>query len=352
MLEAHHPERQGARPWLRVVLRAVLFLLVLLGVTAAWLADYAWRPVPGTGQQAVVLIPRGASLTEIGRLLAQSGHLKTDRRFLPVALLGGYRGRLPAGEFSLATGQSPLAVLEGLATARPLLHPVTIPEGLRAEEIAEIFAAGGWCDPRSFTSLVVDPGFITRLGYTDLQSLEGYLYPDTYLFTRDFRGAEKIITLMVERFGVVWRQLNEDLPEPADREKTVILASIVEKEAATAAERPIIAGVFHNRLRLGMRLQADPTVVYGLEDFTGPITKAQLRTPTPYNTYLLAGLPAGPISNPGRDALAAVLQPAETESLYFVAKNDGTHHFSATLAEHNRAVQKYQRKNAPEKGKQ
>ena len=156
---------------------------------------------------------------------------------------------------------------------------------------------------------------------------------------------------MVGRFNQVWTEITAKLEEKPDREKTVILASMVEKETGSAVERPLIAGVFRNRLQLGMRLQSDPTVVYGLENFTGNITRTDLQTPTPFNTYTTSGLPAGPICSPGRQAMLAVLFPAQTKDLYFVSKNDGTHHFSETLAEHNNAVQKYQRKKNGDKGK-
>ncbi len=365
---------------LRRILYLALGVVAGLALLVVWLSLYALRPGPGGGEglgqgdrpleTRVVQISRGSSMVEIARQLAAAGLVHEDRRFLLLAILSGRSGRLPAGEFLLDRGQRPLDLLAQLAVARPIQHQVTIPEGLTAAEIGAIFAAKGWCDRRSFANLVTDRRFIASLGYPELRSLEGYLYPDSYLFTRDNARAEKIIARLVGRFTTVWAELAAeravepsvgpeaepavDAAEPAvevDREETVILASIVEKEAAVAAERPLIAGVFHNRLRLGMRLQSDPTAVYGLVDFSGPITRRHLQTPGPYNTYTRAGLPIGPICNPGRDSLRAVLFPAETDSLYFVAQNDGSHHFSASLAEHNRAVQKYQRKKSPKEGK-
>jgi len=329
----------------------VLLLLPVL-LVAGWLAAYGLRSgPPAKTARAVVAIPRGASLQSISSILADKGLIEEDLRFLLLAKISGYAGKLKAGEFRLSTGKTPLEVLKALAVAKAIQYSITIREGLRASEIAEVFAEGGWFDPRSFANLLVDKDFIEKQGLAGLENLEGYLYPDTYLLTREGRGAEKIMGLMISRFNKVWTEVTAGLAEMPDRERTVILASMVEKETGAAAERPLIAGVFLHRLQLGMRLQSDPTVVYGLEKFSGTITRSDLQNPTPYNTYTVAGLPAGPICSPGKDALLAVLSPTQTKDLYFVAKNDGTHHFSQTLAEHNSAVQKYQRKKGGEKGK-
>lgn len=284
-------------------------------------------------------------------VLAAAGLVKEDIRFAILAKLCGYSGRIKAGEFKLATGATPLALLGQLVKAQPVQHAVTIPEGLRIEEIAALFARGGWCDEERFRRLAYERTFIADLGFGSLNSLEGYLFPDTYLLTRDIHGEEELIRLMTRRFSEVWAEV-----APADlgrekRHEAVILASMIEKEAQKADERPIIAGVFHNRLKKGMRLQSDPTVVYGIDGYDGNITKKHLQTPSSYNTYTLDGLPAGPISNPGRASLAAALQPAATEYLFFVGKNDGSHQFSRTLDEHNHAVQKYQRKKPEKNGK-
>jgi len=320
-----------------------LFLCVL--VLAGWLGDYGLRSRTAARQEtAVVTIPKGASLATIGSLLAKAELIEDDLRSPVLAKLCGLSGKIKAGEFRLATGLTPYRLLQALVSAKVIQHAITIPEGLRATEIATVFGEGGWFDPRSLANLLVDRDFIERQGLSGVASLEGYLYPDTYQLSRDNRGAERIAAMMVGRFRQVWQQLIVDLPEKPDMQKTVILASMVEKETGAAAERPRIAGVFLNRLRLGMRLQSDPTVVYGLENFSGKITRRDLQTATPYNTYTQDGLPAGPICSPGREALQAVLRPTATKDLYFVARNDGSHHFSETLAEHNSAVQRYQRK--------
>jgi UPF0755 protein len=336
----------------RIVLWTILVSVFTLLVCVGWYAYYVISPGPQTvAEDVTVTIPRGTSVRGIAKILAQKDVIHDDFRFLLLASFSGYSSKLQAGEFLLKTGRKPGEVLKELASARSVEYAITIPEGLRAAEIAEIFGDAGWCDPKKFISLVYEKSFMEKLGFDNLASLEGYLFPDTYLFTKDIRGAEKIIPIMVKRFTEVWQKLSADLVEKVDREKTVILASIVEKETGAPEERPLIAGVFHNRLRSGMRLQSDPTVVYGSEKFSKPITRKDLKTPTTYNTYTLPGLPVGPICNPGKEALEAVLHPATTKHIFFVSKNNGTHHFSTTLREHNRAVQKYQRKKKVKKGK-
>lgn len=331
-----------------------IFLLVFVALVtlAGWFAIYVVSPGPPNSSETVtVTIPRGTSVRGIGDILAGEGVISHDIRFLLLAKISGYSSRLQAGEFRLHTGKRPGEVLKELAFAKPVEHAITVPEGLRASEIAEIFGALGWCDPDNFVRLVSDKPFMEKLGFGQLDSLEGYLFPDTYLLTRDIYGAENIIPIMVRRFAEVWNEVTAESKEQPDREKTVILASIVEKETGASEERPLIAGVFYNRMKLGMRLQSDPTVVYGSKRYAEAITRSDLQTPTPYNTYLITGLPAGPICNPGKYALEAALHPTSTPNLYFVSKNDGTHHFSKTLSEHNRAVEKYQRKNSSIKGK-
>ncbi len=336
----------------RIGLWAILPVVSILIICCGWYASYVFTPGPETSTETVVVtIPRGTSVRGIKEILAQNNVIHDDIRFLWLAKFSGYATRLQAGEFRLRTGIKPGEVLRELAFARPVQHAITIPEGLRVAEVAEIFGELGWCNPKRFIKLSSDEMFLQQLGFDHVKSLEGYLFPDTYLFTRDINGADKIIPIMVKRFNDVWSELTGELKETADREKTVILASIVEKETGAPEERPLIAGVFRNRLQLGMRLQSDPTVVYGSKKFTGIITRKDLLTATPYNTYTLPGLPAGPICNPGKEALKAVLQPISTSNLYFVSKNDGTHQFSKTLIEHNRAVEKYQRNNSDKQGK-
>jgi len=293
---------------------------------------------------AVVNIPRGANVQQIGELLAGVGLVHRDFRFVLVTRAIGLAGRLPAGEFELTAGKNPVELLWQLSRARPLQHAVTIPEGLRATDIAEIFARDGWGDRKRFMELVASPSFAESLKITGVASLEGYLYPDTYYLIKADYSAEKLIRMLVARFRQVYGQMAADYAGGLSRHEIVIMASIVEKETGNPSERPLIASVFLNRLKLRMRLQSDPTVIYGIENFSGNLTRKDLKTPSPYNTYVIPALPVGPICNPGGDAIRAVFQPSQDKSLYFVSKNNGSHYFSKSLAEHNRAVYKYQKK--------
>ncbi len=323
----------------------VLLLLLVFTLVAGWYFQYAWEPGPAADSAtAVVEIPEGSSVRHIRKILAERGVIHDDFRFLVMARLSGRAGRLQAGEFLLPTGALPGDIIYALSTAHSIEYSITIPEGLSIEETANRFAMRGWCRAERFIALCHNPAFIASLGMEDALSLEGLLYPAKYSVPKKMRSEEKLIALMVGTFRNVWEDLTAGLDPVPDRNETVTLASMVEKETAAAFERPIIAGVFYNRLQKGMRLQSDPTVVYGLENFDGGITKAMLRTRTPYNTYVIPGLPIGPIASPGKAALEAVLHPAQTDAFYFVSRNDGTHQFSRTLREHNNAVRKYQRR--------
>ena len=335
----------------KVLYRIALFLLLCPLTLGGWLALYSLQSGPGQkAEYAIVLIPPGSGLKQIGTILAEAGLIDEDIRFLLLAKHLGLSRKLPAGEFRLPLGKRPGDVLRQLAAAKPVRYAVTIPEGLRIEEMADIFAAGGWCDREPFIALAHDPEFIASLGITSGRSLEGYLYPDTYYLTREMQGAKVMITMQVNRFLKVWSGLGSVPEHPLSRHEIVTLASVVEKETGAPEERPMIAAVFLNRLKTGMRLQSDPTVIYGLENFSGDLTRTDLRTDHPYNTYVVPALPIGPICNPGQKAMEAVLRPEATDFFYFVSKNNGTHQFSKDLSEHNQAVQEYQRrKKAPEK---
>ena len=332
----------------RIVLGTILLFVFAACGLFAYYKSYQNSPGPVHAEDGttnvIVTIPKGSSVKTIAGILDSNKVIRNDLRFLILAKLSGYSTRLQAGEFLLPLGKKPIEILELLASAKPVSYSITIPEGLNAIQIAKIFAEGNWCEEAKFLQLVHDPALIEEFGLTSGTSLEGFLFPDTYLFTKDILGADKVIRILLTRFKKVWGEETSGMSPKPDVDKTVILASIVEKETAAPSERPLIAGVFHNRLKRGMRLQSDPTVVYGVQSYDGVITKKHLRTPTPYNTYTLPGLPVGPISNPGREAIAAVLHPQPSKHLYFVSKNDGTHQFSAKLSDHNRAVQKYQRK--------
>ncbi len=326
----------------RVLLIVLAFCILCSGGIGLWYGSYLHTPASGTGE-AVVTIPRGMGVRGIGRLLSANGLLHNDIRYLLFVALSGKGSKLKAGEYSIPRGLTPPEVLRLLIDGTTLRHHVTIPEGLDVGQVADLFARDGWIKKERFLQLTRDPAFIAGLGL-GVPTLEGYLFPETYTLVRNEVDEKRVIALMVTRFQQVWQQLA--VPQTVhglNRHQLVILASIVEKETAAIEERPLIARVFLNRLEKKMRLQSDPTVMYGLVDFNGNITRADLKRETPYNTYVIPALPAGPICNPGRAALDAVVHPSSSDALYFVSRNDGTHVFSTNLRDHNQAVRRYQR---------
>ncbi len=307
-------------------------------------------PGPAQGDTVHVTIHAGSGFPTIYSALVDSEVLYDDCRFGMLASWSGISKRLKAGEYSFSRPITPRQILAQLERGSSSLLPVTLREGLTLYEIAEELRRQGWQDKGDIVGLCGDHEFILSLGIP-AASLEGYLFPDTYFLARH-QPARSVLKMMVARFFQVWSELEtqyRDVETPAaslklNRHELVILASIVEKETGLAEERPQIAQVFYNRLQRRMRLQADPTVIYGLGNFDGNLTKRDLRTPSAYNTYLLSGLPAGPIANPGKEALRAVLAPLSGDWLYFVARGDGSHQFSGNLQDHNRAVYEFQKK--------
>ena len=311
----------------------------------AWnVFDYAGRPFRNDISEKAITVFPGQHFKMIARQLEKAGITRDSLRFKLFARFKGYDKRIKAGEYRLSAALSPKQILEIMVSGKVALYRITIPEGYNLIQIAGIVSEMGLTDTQAFVQAAVDPAIVHALG-VEADSLEGYLFPDTYHFPKGL-PLDEIMGVMVNRFQEVFsaewqtraRQMGMQLHQ------VVTLASIIEKETGAAFERPLIASVFHNRMAKGMRLSSDPTVIYGIKDFDGNLTRKHLTTATPYNTYLNKGLPPGPIANPGLSSLEAALYPAETDYLYFVSKKDGTHHFSTTLKEHNRAVRKYQLK--------
>jgi UPF0755 protein len=252
-----------------------------------------------------------------------------------------------SGEYDLSPAMTPIEILAKLTTGEVKTYSVTFPEGLHFGEIAQRLAQAQIAPRDELIKAALSPELSRALG-VEAESLEGYLYPETYRFRRG-TPAESVLRSMVEQFFA--RLTAEDRAQldasGMTLHQVVTLASIVEKETGVAEERPLIAAVFRNRLQKRMRLQSDPTVIYGIlrarGGFDGNLRKLDLQTDTPYNTYTRGGLPAGPIASVSMDSIRAVLSPADARYLYFVSRNDGTHHFSNTLEEHANAVRKYQR---------
>ena len=324
----------------------LLLLFGLPALGASWLASYALAPGPevsgAAGGEKTVFIPRHTGFAGIREILTTAAVIPDDSRFLWLAAVTGMTTRLQAGEYVFAGRPSPYQVLTVLASGQVVRRLVTIPEGTDIFGVARILAQGGWVEENRFLALVRDPAFISDLGLA-VSCLEGYLFPDTYALSRGAQDARAIIRMMVDRGRRVFAEIGATATAQGDfsQHEILTLASIIEKETGRPEERPVIAGVFLNRLRQGMRLQADPTVLYGRPDAPRDLSRADLRQPSRYNTYLIKGLPPGPIANPGRPAIEAVLQPAPVAYLYFVARQDGSHHFSETLTEHNQAVARY-----------
>ncbi len=276
-------------------------------------------------------------------LLKNEQLIRSRSAFLLLGKTRAIDRKIRPGEYELDAGMSPQDILTKLLAGRVVLHPVTIPEGYSLTQIAEVLAAQQVTDTKEFTKLVRDRAFISTLGI-EADSLEGYLFPETYSFAKGTKARE-VIRAMVDGLHRVW---GAELQEQAARMKmslhqVLTLASVIEKETGAKDERELIAAVFHNRLRKKIPLQSDPTVIYGLPAFDGNIHKRDLSVMSPYNTYRVQGLPPGPIASPGAHSLRAALFPAQASYLYFVSRNDGTHQFSSTLAEHNQAVEKYQK---------
>ena len=311
---------------------AFLILLAVLGAGALlWGNQQFKRPGPSAGDRVVVL-PRGAGLGDISRRLASAGVIDRPWLFLMGVRLSGASRGLQAGEFLFTAGLSAEGVMNHLLTGRPVARRLTVPEGMTSRDVIALIDAAVGLE-----------GFIA--GQPD----EGALLPETYHYGfGDYRAemVERMTAAMTETLAALWSARQDGLPFETPGE-ALILASMVERETALAGERRHVAGVFINRLRRGMRLQSDPTVIYGLTggeaDLKRPLTRADLKHGSPYNTYRIKGLPPGPIANPGRASIAAVLDPEVTEDLYFVADGAGGHVFAASLAEHNRNVAKWRK---------
>ncbi len=322
----------------------VIVLIAALVGAGAWLEyrRFATTPIELETRSVVLDIPRGTSLRGLSEDLAARGIIGNAYLFMALGRMTGKGSEIKAGEYEIRSGLTPAQVLALLASGKVMQHAVTIVEGWTFRQAFAAIAA----DDRFVKELesVSCKGLMARLGYPG-QNPEGRFFPDTYYFTKgtsDLDILRRAHRTMERVLAEEWAKRAEGLPL-ASPDDALILASIVEKETGLASERQQIAGVFARRLALGMRLQTDPTVIYGLRDsYDGDLTRADLTEDTPYNTYLHTGLPPTPIALPGRGAIHAALHPAEGDSLYFVARGDGSHQFSATLAEHNAAVRRYQ----------
>jgi UPF0755 protein len=291
-----------------------------------------------------VELPAGSSSREIGRRLSDAGIVPDPWTFRTALWLTGRARSLQAGEYRFDEAASPLEVVDRLARGDVYELRLTFREGLTIDDMAVEFQSHGLGPAAAFVEAARDTSFLSALDPA-ARDLEGYLFPETYPVTRTTSAAD-LVRMMVERFKTVYAEAaREHDPNDLSVRQIVTLASLVEKETARAEERPLVAAVYRNRLALGMGMQADPTVIYALRrrgHYDGNIRKTDLSIDSPYNTYRYRGLPPGPIASPGRASLEAALAPADAKYLYFVSRNDGSHVFAESLAQHNANVQKYQ----------
>ncbi len=328
---------------------AIGLVAISLAGAIAWFAfdssnrRFAEAELAGTGPEVAIVIPRGTSFDGIVARLAAAGHTQASRhhwRWLAWRL--DVAGRLKAGEYALDPGTTPRELLVRMARGDVVQHRFTIIPGWTFRDLRAALGR----DPVLAATIEgrSEAEVMAQLGAEGVPA-EGRFLPDTYLFPRGTRDVDVLLRAyraMDRALDVAWNARADDLPL-ANRDELLVLASIVEKETGRVDERREVAGVFTRRLRIGMRLQTDPTVIYGLgAAFDGNLTRRHLESDTPWNTYTRGGLPPTPIAMPGVSALEAAANPRETDALYFVARGDGSHHFSATLAEHNAAVRRWQ----------
>ena len=322
----------------------LLFIVLLLvsGLCAgSWI--YFTGPVNKNGEDRTIVIKDGMPLKEVSETLKSDGLIKNGTVFVLLARIKGYGRSIKAGEYVLNPAMTPDKIMEMITKGKVVYHTVTIPEGFSIEQIADVLSERGIIERDKFLEYAMENGIENRYSING-PGLEGYLYPDTYQFAKGV-SAGAIVDAMVKRFRRITDQYEQEIAESGmTLHEVITLASIVEKETGNASERPLIASVFLNRIKKRMRLESDPTVIYGIKNFSGNLKKRDLSSYSPYNTYVVKGLPPGPIASPGIDSIKAVLYPAKSDYLYFVSKNDGSHYFSSSLNEHNRAVYTYQKK--------
>ncbi len=332
----------GKKLWLSI-------WLCLLGLATAcgFLCYYGARDflssVPDRNKQPVIfVVSAGQNLKTISRAL-EKNHLVTNADWF--RLYARYKGvarQIKAGEYQMSTGLRPAEILDLLVQGKERLISLSFPEGFTMDQVAQRAEKKGFCRAQDFSALCRDHDFVKTLGVPS-HSLEGFLFPDTYFFPvhADCKTIiEKMVTTFFQKLPTGWGEKAHAMG--FSLQEVITLASMIEKETGDAAERPLISSVFHNRLKKRMRLESDPTVLYGIRGPGDRIRKKDLQRMTPYNTYRIKGLPKGPIANPGFFSIQAALSPLDTPYLYFVSKNNRTHHFSKTLKEHNKAVYRYQ----------
>jgi UPF0755 protein len=319
-----------------------LFLTILLSAGVLFAFRSLTSPASPQKQMITVEIKIGMRTSKIAELLHEKGAIRSALAFVILTKLSGKSDKLKAGEYEIDASNDAATILTRIVEGKSVLRLVTIPEGLTLVQTARLLASKGFGDEQELINAAKKPELLAFYGIPG-RDAEGYLMPETYSFRKDL-PADDVIRKMVTLFFNKSKPLVEKYGPASglNFHQIITLASIIEKEAAGPEEFPLVSAVFHNRLRLKMPLQADPTVIYANPDYDGTIHKKDLSIDSPYNTYKYRGLPPGPIANPGLRAISAAYAPESVDFLYFVAMGGGKgHHFSATLEEHNRAVRKY-----------
>ncbi|MCK9362608.1 MAG: endolytic transglycosylase MltG [Syntrophales bacterium] len=314
-----------------------LIALILLFLGIAFFR-YAVKSVSDTDMATTVDIPSGAGFFKITAILSDAKLVHNRPFFWALAIGKGAARRIKAGEYEFSGKLSPSEIINKLIRGEKKYYDVLLPEDLNAREFAQRLLSFRLINEEEFMNLLSDRNFIASLGIK-AEGLEGYLYPDTYRLDRSMTTRE-ITRILVNNF---WKKITPEIRKRTEEmgmtiHQLLTLASIIGKESGVSSEKPLISAVFHNRIKLGMKLQSDPTAIYGLPEDVKIVLSKHLKLDNPYNTYRFKGLPPGPIANPDIDSIRAALYPAKVNYLYFVAKNDGTHQFSTDLASHNRAI--------------
>jgi len=330
--------------------RLFLLLLVLAVFAALAVAGVLYQRTSESfkGYEAAeqfVTIEPGSGTRSIGQRLIQGGVIRDEATFRAALWRSGRARALQAGEFRFDRPMTPAEVIDKIASGDVYNRRITFPEGLNLQEMARLYEQQGFGKAAAFVEAARDPGAIRSLDPA-APDLEGYLFPETYSVPRDTTAA-KLVGLMVGRFKQLFTPEMQQAAQALELtpREAVTLAALVEKETAQPSERPIVAAVYLNRLKIGMAMQADPTVIYALQRagrYNGNIRRDDLSFDSPYNTYRYPGLPPGPIASPGLASLQAAVSPANVDYLYFVSRNDGSHVFARTLVEHNENVRQYQ----------
>jgi UPF0755 protein len=323
-------------------------LVALIAVGSFMMYDFSKSPIGDVTKDIVLIVNPGENYAAVVEDLGYQGVLKNYNQellFNFYSRLVGARGKIKSGEYAINGSMTPKEIINILASGKSITRSFTVSEGLNIYEIALIFEKAGYGKKTDFLKACFNKSLLKKILNEEVYSCEGYLFPETYKIERN-TSAEKLVSEMMETFVKTYLQIKDRNQLGWTRSQIVTLASIIEKETGAPEERSLISSVFHNRLKKKMRLQTDPTVLYGILDQTksykANITKTDLITPTKFNTYTNEGLPFGPISNPGKESLIAALEPKTSEYLYFVSKNDGTHIFNIEYESHLKSVSDFQ----------